>query len=76
MSKLTLAMVQKHADSLGFVIEEDHVHDGQRTLEGYWIALPNGDSPWPDDNFSTSLYEVAGKLCVEEYERKHGEGKS
>ena len=63
---LKLHDVQSHAKALGLLIEEDHVQDGDTLHEGYWIALPNGDSPWSDGNFSTSLYEVAGKLIAHE----------
>lgn len=71
--KLTLEKVQEHAKALGLVVEEDHVDGPKGRLEGYWLVCPEADEgPWPDENFSTSLAEVAGKLCAIEYERKYG----
>lgn len=76
MSKLTLEMVQAHAETLGLTVEEDHVYTDWTSTEidqpGYWMVDPvTGEGPWPDDNFSTSLHEVAGKLVAIEYRRTH-----
>lgn len=66
---LTLEQVQAHARELGLRVDADPVDD----QEGYWIIDPvTGEGPWVDGNFSTSLEEVAGKLCAIEYERKEG----
>ena len=62
-----LQKVQSHVEALGLVIEEDYVGDAP----GYWMIDPvTGEGPWSDDNFSTSLLEVAGKLRAIEHERK------
>lgn len=71
---ITLANVQAQAANLGLTVEEDHVHgaygDEWWRQEGYWIIDPaTGDGPLPDDNFSTSLVEVAGKLVAIEMTR-------
>ena len=70
---ITLKDVQKHAEALGLRIVEDHIYDetGQRTEEGYWIETVDRMPAWRDENFSTSLVEVAGKLTAHEID-KHG----
>lgn len=70
---MNIEAVQAHANALGLVVEEDHYCEGylQPLQEGYWIIDPvTGNGPWPDDNFSTSLEEVARKLVAIEIERK------
>lgn len=59
-----LDQLQKRAATIGLRIEEDHVGE----MLGYWI-LP---APWDDDNFSTSLSEVEGKITTLENERGQG----
>jgi len=69
MSKLTLEQLRKHANDLGLNIETDHIfkHTGNVESEGYWLHdQETGQGPWEDENFSTSLQEVAGKLVAYE----------
>lgn len=59
MTKPTFTALLARARSLGLTVVEDHVGDQL----GYWLEDPvTGEGPWEDDNFSTSLEELAGKL--------------
>ena len=71
MSVITLDDVQKHAATMGLKVTEDHVFDqtgkGAEGGHGYWIEnAETGDVAWADENFSSSLYEVAVKLTNHE----------
>ena len=73
---ITLKDAKTYAAKMGLVIQEDHIIDAPedrlpRTLEGYWMLDPNtGEGPWDDENFSTSIEEVMGKLMAVETERE------
>lgn len=63
---LTLTDLRAEASDLGVLIDEDHVGDEQ----GYWLLDPvTGEGVWDDENFSTSLEEVASKIASIRMER-------
>lgn len=72
---LTLSQVQAHAAALNLRVDEDHlpaIEDllGEELQRGYWLVdLDTEDGPFEDENFSTSLEEVAGKLVAIEVTR-------
>jgi hypothetical protein len=63
---MSLKQLRARAKTIGIRIEADRDDCGW----GYWlIDAATGETPWPDDNFSTSHNELAGKLDTLERER-------
>lgn len=61
---MNIETLQARAGAIGLVIEEDHLDGPDGVAPGYWLVdAETGDGPMPDENFSTSLSEVEGKLA-------------
>jgi hypothetical protein len=63
---MSLKQLRARAKAIGIRIEADRDDCGW----GYWlIDAKTGETPWVDDNFSTSHDELGGKLTILERER-------
>ena len=63
---MTLKVLRARAKAIGIRIEADRDDMGW----GYWLVDANtGETPWDDDNFSTSHDELDYKLTSLERER-------
>lgn len=63
---MSLKDLRARAKAIGIRIEADRDDVGW----GYWLVdAKTGETPWADDNFSTSHSELAGKLDDLERER-------
>lgn len=61
-----LQKLRDRAAKIGIRIEANRDDVGW----GYWfVDVETNDTPWDDENFSTSHDEVEGKLCELEQER-------
>lgn len=61
-----LQKLRNRATKIGIRIEADRDDEGW----GYWlIDNKTNDTPWDDDNFSTSYDELEDKICDLERER-------